>query len=95
MTDLSGSLSVSPLLASPISTTWTQGASYTTGDKVHATSTRSGCTGLDRRYLRQPDVRVDHTAKTTYLYAIVVPELEETKWRCLSASYRAIPDHSL
>ena len=39
MTDLSDSLSVSPLLVSPISTTWTQGALYTTGDKVHATST--------------------------------------------------------
>jgi len=46
MTDFSDSLSVSSLLASPISTTWTQDASHITGDKEHATSTGQVALGL-------------------------------------------------
>ena len=55
----------------------------------------SGPPELDRCHFRWSDVIAGHAAKTAYLYAIVVPELEEAKWRCLSASYRAIPDHLL
>lgn len=56
---------------------------------------RSSHPGLDRCHLRWLDVIAGRAVKTAYLYAIVVPELEEAKWRCLSASYRAIPDHLL
>lgn len=38
---------------------------------------RSGCAGLDRCHLRWTDVSKGHTTETAYLYAIVVPELEE------------------